>query len=702
MSNLEPIAVGPSGATETLCTRVENAAVRIVLGNLGSQERLALVKGIGEAAELAGRHDVVRTINDALEASSKTSDAAAADAVFADCITRIQLTLSASGVEPASCASPSDAVAANSSLSPLSEDRELLGEFILESRDHLTQVEVQMITLEKNPEDVDAINTVFRAFHTVKGLAGFLALEEIREVAHETETLLDLARSHKLIISPPIVDLVFSAADFLRTSLLHLEQRLAGIEACPAPEKQSLLDRIRSTGAGPMEVPEPAQEQTKGISALHAEPALESSEWVGPSRGAGKDRRAEHPSTEWTGPERRNGEDRRNQTAEAHLVKVDLAKLDYLVDMAGEMVIAESMVRHHPELAALHSPAVLHSLTQLARITSDLQKTAMSMRMVPIGGLFQKMNRLIRDLARKTGKRAELEAIGAETELDRNVVEELADPLMHMVRNAVDHGLEPEQERIAAGKDPVGHVRLRASHQAGQIVIEVADDGRGLDRDRILDKARGMGLVQDAGNLTESDLFDLIFHPGFSTSTEVTDVSGRGVGMDVVKKKIQKLRGRVEIESTAGRGTSFFLRMPLTLAIIDGLVVGVGHEKYVVPIFSVREMVRPSPEMVFTVQGCQEVALVRDKLMPMVRLYKRFGLQPRSENPTECLLIVAEAAGRCFCLMVDDLIGKQEVVIKTLGESIKDIPGIAGGAILGDGRVGLILDLQGIFRGGAQ
>jgi two-component system, chemotaxis family, sensor kinase CheA len=370
--------------------------------------------------------------------------------------------------------------------------------------------------------------------------------------------------------------------------------------------------------------------------------------------------------------------------------------------MAGELVIAESMVRHHPELAALHSPAVLHSLAQLARITSDLQRTAMSMRMVPIGGLFQKMNRLVRDLARKTGKKAELQEVGGDTELDRNVVEELADPLMHMVRNAVDHGLELAEERIAAGKDPVGQVRLRACHQAGYIVIEIADDGRGLDRERILQKARRMGLLEDGSTLPEVEAFDLIFHPGFSTAAEITDVSGRGVGMDVVRKRIQKLRGHVEIESRPGHGTSFFLRMPLTLAIIDGLVVGVGRERYVVPIFSVREMLRPSSEIVFTVEGRQEMALVRNNLLPVVRLYKRFGVEPRSVKPTESLLIVAEAAGRQFCLMVDDLIGKQEVVIKTLGETIKDIPGVAGGAILGDGRVGLILDLEGIFRGVAR
>ena len=394
--------------------------------------------------------------------------------------------------------------------------------------------------------------------------------------------------------------------------------------------------------------------------------------------------------------------DRREPGSETRAVKVDTAKLDALVDMAGEMVIAQSLVRHHPELAALRSPAVLRSLAQLARTTGDLQKTAMSMRMVPVGGLFQRMSRLVRDLARKTNKQAEMDAIGGDTELDRNVVEELADPLMHMVRNAADHGLEPAEERRAAGKDPTGRIRLRASHQAGHIVIEIADDGRGLIRENILAKARRTGLVEDGDKLSDSEVFNFIFQPGFSTAAKITDVSGRGVGMDVVKKQIQKLRGRVDIESVPGKGTSFFLRLPLTLAMIDGLVVGVGEERYIVPIFSVREMLRPTAEMVFTVENRQEMALVRDTLLPVVRLYKRFGVEPRSEQATESLLIVAEAAGKSFCLMVDELICKQEVVIKSLGESLRDIPGVAGGAILGDGRVGLILDLEGIFRLGNQ
>ena len=682
MANLEPTSTEKCSMADGLRARIEDVAVRLVLGNLDRTEQLAVLTRFCEEATAAGRADLAQVAAAALEAASNTTDSSGLDVLLSDCCTRMQLALGEGAREKASAEvgdpAASSAAPASASMSvPLGEDRELLGDFILECRDHLTQVEVQMITLEKETGDAEAINTVFRAFHTIKGLAGFLDLGDIRDVAHETETLLDLARNHKLVITPAVVDIVLAAVDFLKTSLLRVETALAGNDPGPVPENLILLERIRRGAAGDQHTQEPLPEvQT---------PAM--------------------PGTGWSGPERRNSEerrtggDRRAQAAETHSVKVDTTKLDYLVDMAGEMVIAESMVRHHPELAALHSPAVLHSLAQLARITSDLQKTAMSMRMMPVGELFQKMNRLVRDLGRKTGKQVEMEAIGSETELDRNVVEELADPLMHMVRNAVDHGLESAEERLAAGKDPVGRVRLRACHQAGHIVIQVADDGRGLPRDKILEKARRTGLVEDGSSLLDSEVFDFIFRPGFSTAAEVTDVSGRGVGMDVVKKKIQKLRGRIEIESTAGRGTSFYLRLPLTLAIIDGLVVGVGSERYIVPIFSVREMLRPSPEMIFTVEGRQEMALVRNHLLPVVRLYQRFGVQPRSQDPTESLLIVAEAGGRSFCLMVDELMGKQEVVIKSLGETLKDIQGVAGGAILGDGRVGLILDLEGILRG---
>jgi len=269
---------------------------------------------------------------------------------------------------------------------------------------------------------------------------------------------------------------------------------------------------------------------------------------------------------------------------------------------------------------------------------------------------------------------------------------------MHMVRNALDHGIESPSHREAAGKKGTAQLSLKAYHQAGQVVVEIADDGRGLERPKIVAKAVERGLIASAEGLSDTDIYNLIFLPGFSTASCVTNVSGRGVGMDVVRRHIEKLRGRVEIRSIPGHGSQFLLKLPLTLAIIDGLVVGVGAERYIVPLFAVREMFRPTAEILWTVQQRSEMALVRGALLPVHRLYQKFGVIPTSEDPLQSVLVVAEVEGQRYCLLVDELIGKQEVVIKSLGETFRSVAWVAGGAILGDGRVGLILDLDRLFK----
>jgi two-component system chemotaxis sensor kinase CheA len=392
-----------------------------------------------------------------------------------------------------------------------------------------------------------------------------------------------------------------------------------------------------------------------------------------------------------------NESKRKGAAGESLSIRVDTAKLDYLVDMVGEMVIAQSLVRHNQVLAVESDPRLNRDLAQLSRLTEEVQRTAMALRMAPIGHLFQRTARQVRDLSRKLGKQVELATRGEDTELDKTIAEELADPLMHMVRNAIDHGIEAPADREAAGKPPQARVTLAAYHQGGQILIEVADDGRGLECEKILAKARQKGLIQDGTRLSESETLRLILEPGFSTAAQVSDISGRGVGMDVVRKQVEKLRGRIEIRSQAGQGATFLLKLPLTLAIIDGLVVTTGQQRYIVPLFAVSEMFRPTPDAMFTVQNRQEMALVRGRLFPVLRLYKRFGLTPRTEDPSQALLILAESEAQPFCLMVDDLIGKQEVVIKSLGEGLGKVPGVAGGAILGDGRVALILDMGGLW-----
>ncbi len=319
------------------------------------------------------------------------------------------------------------------------------------------------------------------------------------------------------------------------------------------------------------------------------------------------------------------------------------------------------------------------------------------MRMVPIKQTFQKMVRLVRDLAKNAGKEVKLEMSGEDTEIDRNVVEELYDPMVHMIRNAVDHGIELPDERVAAGKDRKGSVYLRAYHQGGNIIVEIEDDGKGLNKDRIIEKAKSKNLITDETKLTEAEIFNMIFEAGFSTAEKVTDVSGRGVGMDVVRKGIEKLRGRVEINSRPGKGSTFVIALPLTLAIIEGMLVRVGPERYIIPALAILESFRPEESQYFTVQGKGEMIRSRGSVIPMTRLDRLFDVEGDSDQPWDGLVVAVEHEGKKMCLLLDELLGKEEVVIKSLGQSLKHVKGIAGGAIMGDGRVGLILDMAGIF-----
>jgi two-component system, chemotaxis family, sensor kinase CheA len=355
-----------------------------------------------------------------------------------------------------------------------------------------------------------------------------------------------------------------------------------------------------------------------------------------------------------------------------------------------------------PDLQHLRDGRLGRNLAQLSRITDELQRTAMSLRMVPIRSTFQKMNRLVRDLASRQGKQVELVLSGEDTELDRTIVEELNDPLVHMIRNSIDHGIEKPEVRLAKGKSAQGIIRLSAGHQGGNIVIKIQDDGSGLNRERILAKAIDQGMVNPNENLTEGAIFQLIFAPGFSTAEIVTDISGRGVGMDVVRRNIEKLRGKIEIESTPGQGSTFTIFLPLTLAIIDGLLVGVGKQRFILPTLLVRESFRPVASMISTVHSRAEMIQVRGKLSPMLRLHEYFNVPPRSTNPTQGIIVVVGTERDQRCLLVDDLLGKQEVVIKSLGETFKQNRAIAGAAILGDGCVGLILNVDYLTRPKAQ
>ncbi len=568
----------------------------------------------------------------------------------------------------------------------LAEDPELVQEFLVESREHLSNVESGLLALERAPDDKDALHAVFRSFHTIKGLAAFLGAHSIQELAHETESVLDLVRSGALALHAELTDLILQSADVLNSMLNQIgELPLGGLPRASRSLLSNLARYARPQGSPKPVAQAPVLEVP--VVASEVEPVSESGQTLPlPSQAV-----APLAEPEAAGDSGSTAEVSKKSN-ETGVVRIDTAKLEYLIDMVGELVIAESVVRNDTGIATGQDPVLSRNLAQLARVVEEVQKTSMSMRMVPVGVLFRKMTRLVRDLSRKSGKQVELVTAGDDVELDRTIVEELADPMVHMIRNAVDHGLESKSERLAAGKSESGTVTLKALHDAGDIVIEISDNGKGLDKDRILAKARRVGLLAPDQTPEDADIFKLIFEPGFSTAAKVTDLSGRGVGMDVVKKHIQRLRGRIDIRSVLGQGCTFTLRLPLTLAIIDGLVVGVGSQRYILPMFAVREMFSPNPDAIVTIENRAEAALFREKLLPLVRLSRLFGVADGNANPG--ILIVAEARDQIFCIAVDQLIGKQEVVIKNLGKTFRDVPAIAGGAILGDGRVGLILDVN--------
>ena len=641
--------------------QVEDLALRLVLAGADSGQDVAswtqALEAIHAGAVREGAVSAAEATQNLIAAIRACGTAGAAP-ILQEGIARLQQALEAQRPVEAS----------------LAQDSELLSDFVLEAKEHLASLESQLLVLERDPSNSEALNAIFRSFHTIKGLAGFLELREIQKVAHEVESVLDLARNLRFTVTPQAIDVILLSADYLKRWLSHLESVLQN-QPSRAPEADpDLLERV----AGIPSLKAPAANADLTVQDSAPEPAIH------------------HAARPTTPAADHSGEVGRR--TEAIAVKVDTAKLDYLVDMAGEMVIAESMLRHDPELSKIKNPRFQRNLGQLTRITGELQRTAMAMRLVPIGPLFRRMARLVRDLSRQFGKPVTMETEGDEIELDRNIVEELADPLMHMVRNSMDHGIESPEARKAAGKPGTGRLLLKAQHLAGQVVIEISDDGRGLDRQKILAKAKEKGLISGETELSDSEVFDLIFRPGFSTAAKVTDVSGRGVGMDVVRKHIETLRGRIEIRSQAGQGSTFLLKLPLTLAIIDGLLVGVGQERYIVPLFSIREIFRPKPDTIWTIQDRAETALIRGSLVPVVRLSRKFDVAPRSEDPCQGVLVLAEVERQRFCLLVDEVIGKQEVVIKNLGETFAGAVGIAGGAILGDGRVGLILDLDRLFR----
>jgi two-component system chemotaxis sensor kinase CheA len=585
------------------------------------------------------------------------------------------------------------------------ETIELIGDFLEEGTEGLARADEMLLAIEKGGPDSDKTHALFRVFHTIKGVAGFLELAEIVSLAHITETLLNQVREGKQALQGVVFDVVFESTAALRRLLESLRKAVeARIALGPDPEVPALVARIQAAIVPEgEEVPQPsAGYEVKWTADYVVRKPREATAQAAPAAAApAAPALAAVPAAPAEGAP--------GQAAASQLrdtVKVDLERVDSMVEMIGELIIVESMVIHAPEIAQVGSLKLRNYLNQLSKISRDLQNVAMRMRMVPVRGAFQKMARLVRDLSRKTGKDIVLEQSGEDTEMDRSMVERIEDPLVHLVRNSIDHGIEAAAERVSSGKPARAIIRLSAYHEGGSIVVELSDDGRGLPRDKILKKAREKGLVEDGKDLTDAEVHALIFLPGFSTAAQVTEISGRGVGMDVVKRNIEGMRGRVSVSSRPAQGTTFRMVLPLTLAIIDGMLVACGTEKYIIPSLSIVESLRPAEDMTSRAVGRGEIINVRGEILPLLRLHHLLQMHGTERPLTEAHVVVVEGLGRKVGLVVDDVLTQQQVVIKPLGSGIGDTDFLSGAAILSDGRVGLILNVDRLAvlasRGGAR
>jgi len=580
----------------------------------------------------------------------------------------------------------------------LSEGTEMLEEFSSEAFDHLAHAEEAIIVLEKDPSDKDAIGAIFRAFHTIKGLASFLDLQDIRELAHVSETMLDMVRKDALRFEGDVTEATLRSIDGLRHLLELLQEQvshggeLQGEYFDIRPQLAVLKGFIggKSPAAPKKKIGEILIDEGS-INDVELDEALSRQKQTG--QRVGEILMETHAASR---KDVQRAVKIQKGTMEAS-VKIRVDKLDALIDLVGELVISETQVVQNQNIHTINDQKLIKDITDLDRITRVLQEVAMGMRLVPVRATFQKMIRIIRDVAKKANKEVDVQLSGEDTEIDKNMVEMVSDPLVHMVRNSVDHGIEDRETRQARGKPLKGTIKLSAFHKGGNVVIEIRDDGAGLNTKKIFQKAVEKGLVNASDELRPHQICQLIFEPGFSTADKVTDISGRGVGMDVVKKNIERLRGKIDIDTVEGEGSVFSIQLPLTLAIIEGIILVVANRRFILPITSVIEFVQPLSKHRIDMAGMGEAYRVHGKVYPLVKLEEYFGV-PFEAGPFEkrVICLVDSEYGRA-CFLVDDLVGQQQVVIKGLGSGFKHVRGVSGGAILGDGKVGLILDVNGII-----
>jgi len=616
-------------------------------------------------------------------------------------------------IDPAAPATPDFEV-------PGDADTDLLQEFYTECTELIGIAEEALLELENNPDDDELINQVFRAFHTIKGTAAFLGLVPVSEFAHHVETLLSMVRDNEIGYTNQAADITLDSLDTIKSmveevptlapgKLLHippafdaLKQRLIyveehgkfdGLPDVAASTPSAAAASVERAGGSDVEeapkAPEPSQPATKATS---TEDESVMDDWSEPEETEMQPV-APEAAIKSAAPAATNGSARSNGSApkaEAEsTVRVNTERLDRLIDMVGELVIAHSVVAQDHVVAS--DSDLLRKVTHTTKILRELQDISLKLRMVPLKATFQKMNRLVRDLSRKAGKQVAFKTVGDDTEIDRNMVDIINEPLIHMLRNSLDHGVETPEQRAKTGKDPVANVYLRAYQQGGKVVIEIEDDGRGLNTEKIYAKALEKGIADPNRKYTDHEIHNFIFLPGFSTADVVTDLSGRGVGMDVVRRSIDKLQGKVDVSSETGMGSMVTIELPFTLAITDGMLVRVGHQRFIVPTINIDMTFRPDENANFTIMGDSENVMFRGSSIPIIRLHRMFNVPDAAESIQDGVLMVINSNRQKYALLIDEVLGQQHLVGKSISMPVK-LQNISGGAILGDGQVGLILD----------
>lgn len=607
------------------------------------------------------------------------------------------------------------------------------GAFLDESAEHLDVIEQVLMDFDNGQQDSEGLNQIFRAAHSVKGGAGIFGFDALISVTHIMENLFDKARKGEYQLTPPAINELLSVVDALRQLLDSYRQgepvnwalvakSTKRIELLLQPETKAEPEETQGFGFFTDESAADDDEDGFGFFEPLSVKTAEADESFGfftdePDAGPAAPEQvradvavapatidATVPSTE--APIRsveavapaagsviaaKTRSD--SEKLENNSIRVDLHKVDGLVNLVGELVITQSMLSLiGQDVQGAAGEKLQSALVELERNTRDLQESIMSIRMLPVSFVFNRFPRVVRDLSQKLNKNVELVIEGGHTEIDKGLIEKLVDPLTHLVRNSLDHGIEAPEVRQSNGKNPVGHLTLKAEQKGGNILITVRDDGGGLNRLRILAKARERGIEIDETAADEA-VWQLIMAPGFSTAEQITDVSGRGVGMDVVKRNIESLSGKISIESVAGQGTAIFIRLPLTLAILDGMSVSAGGQTYIVPLVNIVESIQPDATNL-TMIGNQRLLFLRDCYWPLVYLHQAMGLSEQAADPTRSILVLVEASRSRYAIVVDELVGQQQVVIKSLEQHFRRVSGIAGATIMGDGSVALILDIE--------